>query len=262
MAETGFDRVSLAGRKILITGAGSGIGQATAEICAARGASVMIADLNSDAGKQVAAGIRDRGLVAEFVTADVSSEDDVIAAVRATVDAFGGLDGAFNNAALNRRPGEVGTLLADVGADYWNDTIAVNLTGVLLCLKHEIRYMLEHGGGSIVNTSSSAGIVSVPANGPYIAAKHGVMGLTKSASQDYSAEGIRVNAVLPAAIETPRLDLALQNETLRAAMLVGHPIGRYGQAHEVGETAAWLLSDAASFITGVGIPVDGGYTSV
>ncbi len=255
----GYEKLDLAGRAIVITGGTGGLGAATARLCAARGASVVIADLDAGPGEEIAAGIRAAGGRAAFIRTDVTCEADVIAMVDFCCATFGGLHGAFNNAGIDNGHMTV----TEASLEHWQQNIAVNLTGVFLCLKYEITRMLESGtAGAIVNTASTAGAVGMANAVAYIAAKHGVTGLTRSTAADYSARGIRVNAVLPGAIHTPMLETALQDEALAQMIARSHPIGRIGQAPEVAETVAWLLSDAASYITGACLPVDGGFTCV
>ncbi|RZK02496.1 MAG: SDR family oxidoreductase [Novosphingobium sp.] len=250
--------MSLAGRVVLITGATGGIGSETARLCAARGAAVVLADLNAEAGEALVGAIRVAGGQAAFVRTDVGAEADAAAMVRFAVETFGGLHASFNNAGI-----DTGHLsVADTPLEQWQRNLGTNLTGTFLCMKHEIAHMLAHGGGAIVNTASTSGAIATVTSADYTAAKHGVVGVTRSAAVDYSARGIRVNAVLPGGIATPMLMGALVgNDPLRRVIEASHPIGRIGEPHEVAETAAFLLSDAASFITGACIMVDGGFTT-
>lgn len=254
-----FDRLSLADRVVLITGATGGIGSETARLCAARGAAVVLADLNEEAGEALVAEIRSAGGEGAFVRTDVSREDEVAGMIAFAVKTFGGLHGAFNNAGINAG----NALINDMALDHWQRCLAVNLSSVFLSMKHEIAHMLAHGGGAIVNTSSAAGAVGMPYSADYVSAKHGVVGATRAAAAEASGQGIRVNAILPGAIETPMFTQALgTNPDLRRITEAGHPIGRIGTPQEIAELAAFLLSDAAGFITGAAIAVDGGFTAV
>lgn len=255
---TGFDKISLEGRVILVTGGTGGIGSATARLCAARGACVVIADLDAAAGEALVREIQADGGKAAFVRTDIGREENVEAMVAFAVSTFGGLHGAFNNAGIDTGH----TAVADTSLDQWQRNVATNLTGTFLCMKHEIAHMLAHGGGAIVNTSSTSGAIATVTSADYTASKHGVVGITRSAAVDYSSKGIRVNAVLPGGIATPMLMGALVgNDPLRKVVEASHPIGRIGQPEEVAEAAAFLLSDAASFITGACLAVDGGFTT-
>jgi 2,5-dichloro-2,5-cyclohexadiene-1,4-diol dehydrogenase 1 len=259
MAHEPFGRLNMKGRVVMVTGGGSGIGQATATLLAERGAGVVVADVDDRGGEAVVTSIREGGGRASFIHTDVANEDQVRGAVNFALSEFGGLDGAFNNAGINSGTGGlVEMTLAD-----WQRTMDVNLSGVFLCMKHQIKHMLEIGRGAVVNTSSGAGVVGFPNLPDYVASKHGVIGLTRAAAADFSARGIRVNAILPGGIETPLLVKSMgRDPVVRAAVERGHPIGRLGLPIEIAEATAWLLSDAASFVTGAIFAIDGGYTSV
>ncbi len=238
-----------------ITGGASGIGAATARIFVREGAKVVVSDVNDEGGRQTVAKILDAGGEAIFIHADVSEEDDVRSAIRQTVDHFGRLDCAVNNAGTNGEPGP----LVDYSRKAWDRVIAVNLTGVWLCLQEEIRQMLATGGGAIINVSSGAGLSGHPFNAPYSASKHGVIGLTKSAAIQYGSAGIRINAVCPGVIKTPMVSDLKSDPALSGPLLERHALGRFGEPEEVGEAIAWLCKEAASFVTGVALPVDAGY---
>jgi NAD(P)-dependent dehydrogenase (short-subunit alcohol dehydrogenase family) len=244
----------LTGKAGLVTGAASGIGRASAVRMAAEGASVLVADLESarEGGEQTVAMITDAGGDAEFVACDVSRAADHRALVRRAVDRFGRLDIAHNNAGI----GGSGGRLADISDEDFDRVIAVNLRGVFLGMKHQIRQMLLGGAGAIVNTASNAGLRGVHLLGAYTASKHGVVGLTRNAAVEYAEDGIRVNAVCPGAIMTP---LAMRGTPQRRQEIMApQAMKRFGEPEEVAAAVAWLCSDDASFVTGVALPVDAG----
>lgn len=251
----------LDGKVAIITGAAMGMGAATAEVFAQEGAKVIIADFNEEKGRAQTEKIKNAGGEVTFYKVDISQEEQVKSLVEFTVKTYGRLDVAINNAALtpDDKP------IADFDLNYWNRLLAVDLTGVALCMKYEIRQMIaQGGGGSIVNVSSVSGVRPQPANPAYIAAKHGVIGLSRSASMDYSPQGIRVNVVAPGAIDTPMLRGALEqfgfDPDAYAKKL--SLLGRFAQAEEVANAHVWLASDLSSYVTGAVIAVDGGYTAM
>ncbi|MEL0083133.1 MAG: glucose 1-dehydrogenase [Gammaproteobacteria bacterium] len=242
----------------LITGGGSGIGRATALKFAALGAKVVAADINTASAEAAAEEIINQGGQAAAVTVDVADSASVKAMVDFTVNQFGALHYAFNNAGIE---GDGGSVI-DCTEENWDRTIAIDLTGVFLCLKHEIPAMLDSGGGAIVNTSSVAGLAGTPGLPAYGAAKHGVVALTKGSAKEFAARGIRVNCVNPGVIETPMVArLSDDMESTQESFKGIHPIGRLGQPEEVAEAVAWLCSPQASFVTGVALPTDGGLLS-
>jgi len=250
---------ALEGRVAAVTGAGAGIGRATAEVFAREGARVVVVDIDADGGNETVARVEASGGEASFVRADVSMRDDVHGMVQHAVERFGGLDCAVNNAGM----GTGGQPIADYPEDDWDRAIAVMLTGVFLGMKYEIPAMLERGGGAIVNTSSVAGLTGYPGQAGYIAAKHGVIGLTRTAAVEYGAHGIRVNAICPGAARTPMIASAVDAfPELRDDLVSRLPIGRLATPEEIAEATLWLCSDASSFVLGAVIPVDGGYTAV
>jgi NAD(P)-dependent dehydrogenase (short-subunit alcohol dehydrogenase family) len=243
----------LQGKTALVTGAASGIGRAVALLYGQYGASVMVSDIDEVQGQQVVAELTTAGANAQFFKADVGDPAQCRELVQATVAAFATLDVACNNAGIT---GEM-SLTADMSLEGWQRIINVNLNSVFFCLKYELEVMLKQGYGSIINMSSILGQVGTPTLAGYVTAKHGMVGLTKTAAQEYAAQGIRINAVGPAYIDTPLLS-AFSDET-KAGLVALHPIGRLGRAEEVAELVVWLSSEKASFVTGAYYPVDGGY---
>ena len=249
MAELTKDKVAL------VTGAGSGIGRAAAQIFAREGAKVAAADVNRASAEETVGMIREAGGEAFGLRADVSNAAEVEAMVDAAVETYGRLDCAFNNAGIE---GALASTADYTEAD-WAPVISVNLTGVWLCMKYEIPRLLETGGGAIVNTSSAAGLLGAPRMPAYVASKHCVVGLTKTAALEYAKSGVRVNAVCPGVIDTSMVGRLKERRPRMFEKIVrGEPIGRIGQPEEIAETAVWLCSDAASFVTGHAMSVDGG----
>ena len=240
----------------LVTGGGSGIGEACAMTFARSGAKVIVADFDEDGGDRVTEAIRAEGRDATFLKVDVSKPDQIEAMVAATVETYGGLHVAVNNAGI----GGAQALTGEYPIDSWQQVIEVNLSGVFYCVRYEIPAMLESGGGSIINMASILGSVGFANSPAYVAAKHGVVGLTKTAAIEYSAQGIRVNSVGPGFINTPLLADNLDEESLRAIAGM-HPIGRLGEVQEVADIVSFLGSDEASFCTGGYYLADGGYTA-
>ena len=249
---------SLDSKTALVTGGGSGIGRAASLAYAKDGARVVVADVNVEGGEETVQMIKEAGGEAILVHADVSNPEDAQAMVDQEVGAFGSLDCAFNNAGIGG--GRDRLLTADYLEEDWDRVISINLKGVWLCMKAEIPQMLKQGGGAIVNTASIAGLVGLSGTVAYVAAKHGVTGLTKAAAMEYAKSGIRVNAVCPGYIETPLVQGIFERvEGYRERVAARHPMDRLGEPEEIAQAVVWLSSDAASFVTGHNMPVDGGY---
>jgi len=250
----------LTGKVALVTGGASGIGRATALTFAREGAKLIIADLHEDGGHQTVHMITEQGGEAMFVRADVTQAREVEAMISQTVETYGRLDCAHNNAGIGSRPR---VLLHELAEEHWDRVLNINLKGVWLCMKYEISQMLQQGGGVIVNTASIMGLVgSWSRSGAYNASKHGVVGLTKTAALEYATAGIRVNAVCPGYIRTPLIEDALTTHPeMEAEIVARHPVGRMGRPEEIAEAVVWLCSDAASFVTGHTMTVDGGYVA-
>jgi NAD(P)-dependent dehydrogenase (short-subunit alcohol dehydrogenase family) len=251
----------LNGKVALVTGGASGIGRATALTFAREGAKLIIADMHEDGGQQTVHIIQENGGEATFVKMDVTQPTEVEALISKAVESYGRLDCAYNNAGISGAGigSEQRTLTAEYPAERWHQVIAINLTGVWLCMKYEIAQMLKQGGGTIVNTASVAGLIGLPYASAYVASKHGVVGLTKTAALEYAKQGIRVNCVCPGYIQTPMTAAGMQDPARMALMIANEPVGRMGQPEEVAAAVVWLCSDAASFVTGHTMTVDGGY---
>lgn len=243
---------------VIVTGAASGIGRATAVAFAGEGARVVVADTQVEQGKETVNELQGMGSESIFMKCDVSSEEDVKSLIHETVSTFGRIDCAFNNAGIEGEQGYT----SDCSVQNWDRVIGINLKGVWLCMKYQLQQMLKQGGGAIVNCSSIAGLVGFPGIPAYVASKHGVIGLTKTAALEYARSGIRVNAVCPGVIQTPMVDRFVHGEAqIRNHLIEGEPVGRIGKPEEIAEAVLWLCSPKTTFVTGHALAVDGGWVA-
>lgn len=248
----------LDGRTAIVTGASSGIGRASAIKLAEAGANVVVADVNVEGGKETVSAITGAGGIAVFQATDVSSRAQVEALVQRAVDAYGGLDLAFNNAGIEGGMAPV----TECTDETWDRTIAVNLSSVFYSMRAEIPEMLKRGGGAIVNCASIAGLVGFGTLPAYVASKHGVVGITKTAALECAEQGIRVNALCPGVIRTPMVERVTHGDPeVEAGFVAGEPVHRMGTPEEMADVVVWLLSDRSSFVTGQAIAADGGWTA-
>jgi NAD(P)-dependent dehydrogenase (short-subunit alcohol dehydrogenase family) len=251
------DKAGLAGKVAFVTGAANGIGRAAALAFAREGARVVAADMSEPGNRETVRLIEEAGGRALAVGCDVSREEDVTAALAKAVDAFGGLDLAFNNAGVEQPLAPA----AELTPEAWDRILGIDLRGVFLCMRHEIPLMLQRGGGAIVNTSSGAGVKGIAGQAAYCAAKFGVVGLSKAAALDYASSNIRVNAVCPGIIETPMMDrFSGGTPEGRERVIALEPVGRMGTPEEIAAAVVWLCSDAAAFVVGHAMVIDGGQT--
>jgi NAD(P)-dependent dehydrogenase (short-subunit alcohol dehydrogenase family) len=252
------EKGSFAGKVAFVTGAANGIGRAAALAFAREGASVVVADVSEQGNQETARMIEEAGGRALAVTCDVSRAEDVKAALDQTVETFGRLDFAFNNAGVEQPI----MATAELTEKEWDRIVDINLRGVFLCMRHEIPLMLKQGSGAIVNTSSGAGVKGFAGQAAYCAAKYGIVGLSKAAALDYAKSNIRINAVCPGIIETPMMDrFSGGTPEGRERVIAQEPVGRMGKPEEIAAAVVWLCSDAAAFVTGHAMVIDGGQTA-
>ncbi len=247
------------GKVALVTGGASGIGRATCQIFAREGAKVVVSDVNDAGGAETVEMIQGDGGDATYVHCDTSDAGQVEAMVKAAVETYGSLDCAFNNAGI----GDPTASIVKCTEEEFDRFYQINLKGVWLCMKYEIKQMLAQGGGAIVNTASIAGLIAAPNLGAYGATKHGVVGLTKTGAIECATKSIRVNAVCPGVIRTPMVEILFEERPgMEERMIKYQPVHRLGVPEEIGEATVWLCSDGASFVTGHAMPVDGGIMAV
>lgn len=250
--------IDLTGKSIIITGAASGMGRATALLASQLGANLTLGDLSAEAGATLVAEIEANGGAAQFIRCNVSNENEVQQLVTAAVNRFSRLDGGFNNAGIPN----TGKLLHELSWEDMERIYSVNVKGVFLCMKYQIPEMLKTGGGSIVNTASASSVIAFPDASDYVSSKHAVFGLTRAAALDYAQQGIRVNCVLPGTILTPMLEGLFESAPETKTFLESRiPMGRLGRPEEIADSVVWMLSDRSSYLTAAGISVDGGYTA-
>ena len=249
----------LAGQVALVTGGGNGIGKATAFAYAREGAKVAVVDINGDNAAKVSQMIIEAGGDAISLSADVTDTGQVQEMIASVVSKYGQLDIAFNNAGIDLESAP----LAKIDEEMFDQLVEVNVKGVFLCMKYQIEQMVRQGNGCIVNTSSVGGLIASPGQAVYGTTKHAVVGMTKSAASAYAKKGVRINAVCPGVIETAMMERAVERDPRRKDYIVGlHPIGRLGLAEEVAEAVVFLSSKKSSFVVGITLPVDGGFTAV
>lgn len=249
---------SFDGKVTFVTGGGSGIGRVTAQAFAREGASVAVVGHTPEDNKETVRQIEEAGGQAIAVTCDVTRSVDIESAVQRTIETYGRLDFAFNNAGIEQpvKP------ILDVTDEEWNRVLDVNLRGIFLCMKHQLPPMLRQGGGVIINTSSGAGVMGIPGQGVYAASKFGLIGLTKSVALDYAAQNIRVNAICPGIIDTPMMDrFTGDTEAGRERVIAQEPVGRMGRPEEIASAVLWMCSDNAAFLVGHALVMDGGQTA-
>ncbi len=250
---------SLENKVVLVTGGSSGIGRSTSVACAREGAKVAVADVNLPGAEETARMVEDLGGEATAFQVEITSSDEVKSLIDKVVQTYGRLDCAFNNAGIAGG----GASTVDISEEDWDRVINVDLKSVWLCMKYEIPHMQEQGGGSIVNTASIYGLAGAPGSTAYNAAKHGVVGVTRVAALEYATAGIRVNAVCPGYIRTPMTVPGIEADPESGRRMIAQtPMGRLGEAEEIAEAVVWLCSDAASFVTGHTMTVDGGYMAI